>query len=225
MGASPLFGLLALGVAGLAAAASSLYPRWVTRRVLKRMRSCARIDISAYPSGAIRRVVGVVHARGELLEAPLTGRRCVAYEVVVWDGSLRCADERKAVPFVLDDRTGRAVVYPEPLALALALPMAVELAESDPRRRLLLERLAVDLNKRDGTTREVRCVEAALEPGWWAAVLGRGVASVDPSGAPPTEHIGGFRAPAEASMVTIAGSVRVPVCVSDDASVLSDAPR
>jgi hypothetical protein len=61
------------------------------------------------------RVIGRIHRDAKLLEAPLSGRRCVVYELVVDELSSgspslwrRLLDLRQACPFLLEDDSGTA---------------------------------------------------------------------------------------------------------------------
>jgi hypothetical protein len=87
-------------------------------------------ELEAYPdtlvsegSGAVR-VTGRVHGVRELLEAPLTGRPCVAYELIVGGqmpaGYLRLMNQQDARPFLVTDESGTARVDTSgPFRLAL----------------------------------------------------------------------------------------------------------
>jgi hypothetical protein len=86
--------------------------------------------LSEATEGKFMRFVGrVVAAEGELLTAPLTGRRCVAFDAAVFDYVLRFdsfafhhpvehSEPRlltrtlRAMPFMVEDPTGRALVDP-----------------------------------------------------------------------------------------------------------------
>lgn len=69
---------------------------------------------------------------------------------------------------------------------------------------------------------ELRFREGVLEPGAFVAVLGHGVVSLDEAVDRVNEHHGGYREPAGQTKVTISGSSRASVLISDDPSVLLD---
>jgi hypothetical protein len=84
-----------------------------TRRALRRAR---RVSIAEAPEGEVIRIDGRV-AKGETVEAPLSGRLCVYYSITVdepdGDHPFPRARETGGVAFTIDDGTGRAIVDPE----------------------------------------------------------------------------------------------------------------
>ncbi|MDB4961491.1 MAG: hypothetical protein JWP01_1490 [Myxococcales bacterium] len=91
-----------------------------TRRFRRRINRQRLWRLSQLPEGTYGRIVGRAHPIGEPLISPMTGRRCVYYEVVVEGKGLQpkpakmtiVAHEVKAMPFLLVDGTGRAVIDP-----------------------------------------------------------------------------------------------------------------
>ena len=74
------------------------------------MRSVARAHAAVAREGAVVRVVGrVVDHGGEMLVAPVSGRRCVAYEFELRYGNgERILGDHASIPFMLDDGGTRA---------------------------------------------------------------------------------------------------------------------
>lgn len=102
-------------------------------RVADALGSAPCVDIGALREGATARVQGTLEAHeGDVLVAPVSGRRCAAYEVVVeeqrepkrheaeWGGGplwRPLVEEKRAVPFEVGDATGRVLVRPTRLEL------------------------------------------------------------------------------------------------------------
>lgn len=210
------------------ALAASLHPHWIPRSIVRRMREVEHVEIGAFPHGALGRVAGELELVEGELTAPLTGRRCAAYEVVVEElrgaGSRRVVQEIKAVPFVVDDGTGRALVHPEHADFAITADVDDEeagvLVDPTPRQRDFLVRSGHASLAAHNSLTVLRFHEGVLAPGERVAVVGRGVVSIDPSAS--AEHSGGYRAPAGATMVTLASDSRTPLYVSDHPSLLPE---
>ena len=240
--------LLDLFMAALCAstALAAVWGWWAAKnRELKQaLRNAKLVPISKYPNGKRKRIVGELSLLDEALIAPLSGRQCAVYVVVVErpgggsgvGGSMGAdgmgtggpvvpetpAYEMRCASFVIRDQTRRAIVHPEHARVALTM---VEHSTSswsdDPTspeqallRRLAKEELGDLINER------LRFREGVIEPGAVVAVLGHGVVSLDEAPDGPNEHHGGYRAPAGQTKVTVTGSSRAPVLISDDPSVL-----
>src|SRR5690606_11120435 len=126
----PMEALVVLAVvAGVAIVAASLVWNEMAR-IRRELRGAPRVDIAELREGRTGRVVGRV-GDGETLSAPFTGRSCVFYEATVEEyrssgmtGSWRqVVREAVGVPFVLDDGTGRAIVDPRGVRVAVDIYM------------------------------------------------------------------------------------------------------
>lgn len=92
-----------------------------TRRFRRRLKRHRLWRLSELPDGCYGRIVGRAHPIGEPLIAPMTGRRCIYYEVKVEGTGIApspgkmtvIAAETKAIPFLLVDATGRSLVQPD----------------------------------------------------------------------------------------------------------------
>ncbi len=113
--------VVVLGLAGLAVVLFWWFdPR---KRLLRRVRRAPIRSIRELVGGSGGRVIGSAHAHGTTLEAPLSGRRCLYYSVVVrakhgkhWRTIIQ---EKRGVPFVLEDGSGRALIDPDRAEMAL----------------------------------------------------------------------------------------------------------
>ena len=105
-------------------------------RVLHKQDGSKRWSIGRFPDGEVGRVVGIVRAHQRRLLAPLTGRPCVYYEVIVEhvavSGLRLCCIECDTVPFVLEDGSGRGIVEPRGAEVAAAFDHTEELGEYEP---------------------------------------------------------------------------------------------
>jgi hypothetical protein len=222
--------LLDLFMAGLCAS-TALAAVWgwraaKNRQVKQALRNARGVHIGEYPNGARRRIVGELSLLDDALTAPLSGRRCAGYVVAVEHsrGDSTVAYEMKCVSFVIRDMTGRAIVHPEHVRVALATRdySTSSWSESPTSREYaLLRRLAAE-DLEELMNFELRFREGVLEPGAFVAVLGHGVVSLDEAVDRVNEHHGGYREPAGQTKVTISGSSRASVLISDDPSVLLD---
>ena len=97
------------------------------KRIQRKLAAQPRTRINQ-AEGAVR-VSGRVRRIGELLQAPLSGRACVAYELIVESDATsagsdgfrhRWVDRRQACPFLVVDESGEARIDPSgPFLLAL----------------------------------------------------------------------------------------------------------
>jgi hypothetical protein len=205
----------------LSAAGLLLGYRWwrSDERELRRLlRRAERVPIAEVGDGQLARVVGSVMAR-ETIEAPLSGRPCVYFEVVImarvgprWRGVFR---EARGVRFAVDDGSGRALIDPAGAGVSLVkdhssgswiFPTrgsteAAYLARHDLDGRFAYDRL--------------RYREGIIEVGETVAVLGRGVREPDREGA---SEMRGYR-DAAPTVLRLGGSARAPILISDDPDV------
>ena len=146
-----------IGIAALAIlyASGVIARKRLQMRRRRKVRAAGRTPvttIAAAAEGTPIRVVGTVVAPGELLAAPITGRRCVAFCAVfeAHTGEARepwvvVAEERQSIDFAISDGTGRAVIDVATADLELAAnprtgetnattPRVLRDAQSPPRR-------------------------------------------------------------------------------------------
>jgi hypothetical protein len=176
---APVLGLLAVGGYYLARAFGT-----PEARAMRALRAVPRSTIAEFPEGGARRIVGVIEAHeGKTLSAPLSGRPCVAYAVVVEEhprgrNSMvqTIIEDHDAVPFVVADDTGRALIRaagscPTPAMNTVSSTGLFEAASPDFEAYL-----AAHGHSSQGLLfrKHLRCGEGVLEVGARVAVLGIG---------------------------------------------------
>jgi hypothetical protein len=176
--------LLAIGAVGLARV---VYTELLSRdaRTTRTLADRPRTSIRDVADGTVR-VTGRVRRRGELLKAPLSGRSCVAFQLLVehhdHDGWGKLLELRDARPFVIADETGEALIDTAAGPFHLAL-------DSDERggtglfdrigEAQLQTLMSVGAFESPGRTRgKRRYREGILREGETVAVGGRGVREV-----------------------------------------------
>lgn len=218
-------------ILGVTSAVTYLFsPAARLRRTLAR---APRYSIAEAVDGEIVKVAGRLEYAGDALEAPLSGRACVLFELVIeeyrssgksgrWVQIIREVGGRD---FLLRDDTGKALV---------------RVGDDDDRGRGLL--IHKDVNRRSGTCNDatpdleallarhghssqgwffnkaIRYNEGVLEEGEQVVVAGLGRWEPDPD-PDPGALMGGYRdAPRR---LVLGRSEAVPLLVSDDPSVLA----
>lgn len=193
-----------------------------TRRRLSGTQPRAVRDIS---STARCRVAGMVCAVGEPLISPLSGRPCVYYEtrvsrLVGMDPSAlshkyEIAAEKRSVPFLLDDGTGRAFVdlkHAETL-----LENDVDYWAGDRESDVDAEDafLARFKQRRRGLLfkKRLHFVESIIEVGERVAIVAN--TSMESDIDPPD---GPYRTARKTSQLQLVGDSRAPIVITDDAS-------
>lgn len=192
------------------------------RRGLAAARQWAIRDV---PEGQVGRLAGMAAALGEPLVAPLSGRPCVYYDVRVQrHRGLETSDffeleheliaERRTVPFVLDDGTGRAIIDASHGDVGIGVDLERWSDINDPLTPQEEAFLARHGESKRGLIlgKKLRFAESIIEVGERIAVVGTAVREPDPD-APPSEAYRG--APATRPVLT--GTRRDPLLVSDEA--------
>lgn len=170
----------ALGAGVVYLAGHVLTPTWRYRRKLRR---AERRQVAEVGEGEVARIVGKVRATEPLLRSPLLGRPCVAYVTRVRQteamGPGLLLHDANAVPFVLDDATGHALVTATDAHLALAM---TSIAEGRPIRAL--DPLPREFARSLHPDRRVDVDEGVIAEGDLVAVLGAGTREADPDAGP-----------------------------------------
>lgn len=193
-------------------------------RLRRRLRRAPRAELGSLDENTVARITGTVRPMGKrLLEAPLSGRLCVYYSIIVVAARehlgqrTTIGSEQDAMTFVIEDASGRAVVDPEHAQISVAFDFVSESKaafDADPQQRATLERMG--LVKRDWfNTDRLQYREAILEVDDMIAVYGAGVREPDPDAAPtgPYRDSGPQR-------LRFTGTVRYPLLISDDPRML-----
>ncbi len=201
----------------------ALRRRLAERRHRKLMHAAPRFALAEMPENTFGKLVGLARpADGRLLEAPLSGRLCVYYEVSIDAMANRTmlrtlVTEQEGIPFVLADGDSRAFVDPAHAVMSTGIDHVTSstLRLRTPREEALLARhrlLEFSHPLADG----LRYRESILEADERIAVFGGGVREPDPEesaasyrGAPPTR-------------LCITGTSRFPLFISDDPRSVED---
>lgn len=207
--------LLGLAIIGSVGGASWWFAPAQRRR--RTLRAALPWPIAELPEGVMGRVIGHARTLDGTLIAPLSGRPCVAYEIVLSENTRNShrdlAREARGVPFVLEDDGGRAVIDPAGAEYALDLDRRAAgggEATTRPELAAMFERLGLPATL--GTRRTISLREGVIEPGERVAVLGVAAREPDPTAVPA-----GYRGDAP-TRLRLAGSPRYPLVISDHPS-------
>lgn len=162
-----------------------------TRRALNAQE---RVPISEVPEGGIVKIAGRITYLGTPLEAPLSGRRCACWEVVVQERVQRGKNrqwreiirEQATQEFLVEDDTARAKVEAECFP-QMALEQDGHFSSgtfNDPTPELVqfLAENGYETAGLFGFNRTYRFREGVLEEGEAVAVLGKARWEADPDG-------------------------------------------
>ena len=189
------------------------------RRAHRRLlRDTPPYSLGELPEGAVGKITGRVRPFDKrLLEAPVSGRLCVYYDVAIdalaGESMLRVlATEQEGMTFRLDDAGHHAVVDPAHAQVSTGIDCVVmtKLTALDARQRALLARHGL-IGKRIMFADQLRLRESILEADEVVTVIGCGVSEPDPD-APPA---GGYRED-RGSRLRLTGTARYPLIISDD---------
>ncbi|MBK7073656.1 MAG: hypothetical protein IPH44_15255 [Myxococcales bacterium] len=194
---------------GVALAAPVAVRAWKRRRATRAARPAT---IGEALEGVPVRVVGRIVEAEATLQAPMTGRRCAGYHVLVeerasqqweWRG-----ERREGRELVIEDATGRAIVDLTTAAISDEVSVRVG------RTTLDEPTVAALLQARPGPPPrgQLRWRERALEVGTSVAVVGRAVREPDPDA---VHRVTGYRA-GPPTRLRFTGSPARPVLVTDD---------
>jgi|SRR4051812_45723080 hypothetical protein len=212
--------LLAIGAVGLARV---VYAAFLSRdaRTIRALADRPRSSIARGAEGSIR-VTGRVRRHGELLKAPVSGRPCVAFHLLVehytregWDKLLELRDAR---PFVITDDTGEALVDtaagPFHLALNSDERGGTGLFDriGEAQRQALMSVGTFEAPGQNGGKRRYR--EGIVREGENVAVGGRGVREVSAEGAG-----GNPRQPPQ--WLVLRGTAEEPLLISDSLDAIA----
>lgn len=202
-------------------------------RLERLVRNTPCCDLATAPESSIVRLVGQAYAqspRGPGLYAPITGRPCLMYLVAVEqldksngsDEWRQIILERNGVPFLLIDKTGKALIDPTIAHTVLKLDREAKSGPFDaidPSKEAFLAR-HLHTSKSWLFHAELRYREAVIDIGETIAVFGSGVREPDPDGIPN----GDYRAAMPLRM-RFAGSAKYPLIISDDPKATLRTPR
>lgn len=215
-----LAGLLVL-VGGMAVGAASMLvtrsPRSRLRRELRRAPLRSIIDLADGNPGRITGRASAIEQR--VIHAPLSGRPCVLFHVLCEEfrpahSSVEwriAAEEQRGLPFLVTDDSGRAVIDPTQVTVALP-PLVIE-----PLPIYKPSALEIDFRERHGLIgehRQFRYSESIVEPDAVIGVLGAGVREPDPDAQPADA----YRGP-QPMRLRMSGTRKAPLVICDPATL------
>ena len=191
--------LITLASAAAAAAATAAghlaLRRWRERRTRRHLRGARRSAIVEAPNHAVVKITGRLGYALQPILAPLTGRRCALYSVVVWRERALIRDV-DGVSFYLTDPSGHALVEisdPSRLRLALVNDARFRLGTqqvADRELEAFLRWHGRRARRLLGRSEPIQFEEGVLEEGEEVTVCGVGAWEVDPS---PEAWMVGYR--------------------------------
>ena len=216
----------ALLVVGVVAFASWAFWRFSEDQQIRRqLRKTPTKRIQELRDDELGKVVGRARGLTEMLEAPLTGRRCVYFVAVVeehhstgkssyWKTVIR--DSRR-VPFMLEDDSGRALVDATGARIAIDFDGKSQSGTFDDPTPAEQAFLARHGQKGQGWifNRALRYREAVIAEGETIAVLGSGTREPDPDAVPQDAYRG-----EPPTRLRLTSSRKYPLVISDDSSAL-----
>jgi hypothetical protein len=210
---------LLFAILGAIGVAIAMLVIWLgpNQRLARRLRRAATHTIAEFPDTTLGRIIGRAGVETEQLVAPLTGRPCLYYVATVLEQQGKAMrtviEERRGVPFVVDDGTGRAIVDPTPSETRLLLDVDARSTSGTFDDPTEAERAFLARHDQRGTrgrfNRGLCYREAVVEIGETVAVLGVGEREPDPD-APP----GDYRS--QPSRLRVRGTPAAPVVISDE---------
>ncbi|MEZ4402606.1 MAG: GIDE domain-containing protein [Kofleriaceae bacterium] len=192
-----------------------------TARIRRAIKRVVPTTIAQAAEGVPIRIAGVVQP-GETLTAPLTGRVCVLFEMVVEEhvsngksGSWRQrAREVHGVPFAVVDGTGRALIDPRAAQLDVHIDTTTKSGSFDdptPAERAVLARYQV-AGQGWVFNKKLRYREGVFEVGERVTITGVAVREPDPEG---VGQMAGYRG-ASPTRLRVGGRPDAPLMISDD---------
>ena len=189
--------------------------RFADRKHRKWLRKAPTFSIVDMPENTFAKIVG--HARPfreRALEAPISKRLCVYYDVSIDQMSENnslvrtLTSVQDGIPFVLEDHTGVAVIDPAHAFVSSGID-AITTANDDTKlnERELIARTGLRIAR--GTALRFR--EAVLEIDEMVAVYGGGIREPDPEGVAAMTYRDG--AP---TRLHLTGTAKFPLFISDD---------
>jgi hypothetical protein len=188
------------------------------RKHRKLMRDASTFRVRDLPENTFAKIVGHVRPfRDRALEAPLSKRLCVYYDisvdVMVGESMLRTLSTvQDGVSFVLQDDSGGAVIDPAHALVSAGID-AVSTSQNGPltdAERDLVRRSG-GFEKKVGLGDSLRFREAILELDEMVAVFGGGIREPDPEGVAVMTYRDGTP-----TRMHITGTKRFPLYISDD---------
>jgi len=192
------------------------------QRTIRRLRAHVHTPIGDAVDGGSVKLDGTVRLLEERFRAPISGRECALYHVVIrelrqsgkssrW---VTLVDDRRGGDFLLEDETGRALVRASEPRLDLAIVMDAHkrsgaLHGATPELEEVLRRYGQSSSGVFGRAKDLRYEEGVLEEGERAVVLGVSRWELDPD----PSATAGYRG--KARRLVVAAPPGDPLLVSD----------
>ncbi|MDQ3030843.1 MAG: E3 ubiquitin ligase family protein [Myxococcota bacterium] len=225
----PLILLLVLAGAGAIGLGSWFFsPR---QRSLRAIRSVPRVPIAEAVEGSIVRIVGHLRPHSPLLAAPISGRSCAQFDLLIEEHVNRgkshhrktLVHETASCDFLVEDETGRALVETAHLEAVVVFDHHQRsgfLSDPTPELESILTRHGHSSTTLFGLNRTITYREGVLEPGELVAVLGRARWEDDPEPGAIDAQRGGYRDSSRRRRLVLERGELGPVRASDDPSAL-----
>ena len=189
----------------------------------QRFRRMRRTPLAALNESRAWKVVGRVRAEGEMLEAPLSGKACVLYEVLVESRTESSAyyppaAAGKAVPFWVEEGELRVLVDPRSVRTWLK-PQLVDntgVLREPPEALVRFLRERGRSERTEWGRQPLAYCETAIAEGDTVAVIGVARSEVDPNAGP---ELMGYRA--SPTRMRMLATEEHPVLVSNRAGAMS----
>lgn len=199
------------------------------RRFANQIRKAGSVALADVPEAMLVRVTGhAIPIDGRVLDAPLSGRRCLFYRASVfrhtapnqgntYDSVREIATEQQGVPFLIENDGTRALVDTAEARLLCVFDHTSEsLAAYDasPQQRALLVRHDQIQKNIWFTTHHLEYKEAIIEVGERVTLCGYAMREPDPDGGVTGEA--DYRTSAGGMRLRFSGTPKVPLLVTDD---------
>lgn len=181
-----------------------------------------QISIADFPMGGRARIGGRVSYAGPPITAPLSGRPCAFYELLIEEAGRRdniwrtVLRETEGTDFVVQDRSGKALVRAQGSRIAVVKDhhrFSGVFNRPSPEMQALFDRHGIDTNYL-AFDRKLRFREGVLEAGEEAGVVGWGQCEPDDDARPTTNAYRNF-----ATQLVMVSTPGQPVTVSDHQAV------
>ncbi len=192
-----------------------------------------RVLIDQFPESAVGKIVGRLVYVDEPLRAPLTGRCCAQYRVIVEEyrssgnsGSWHTIiEDEKSRDFMLWDETGEALVRMSGAQVAVTKDTHYRSGTFNDATPLLESFLAKHRHQSTGVffNKNLRYKEGVLEEGEEVAICGMGRWENYPDPSTPSTASGSHDE--RSKLLIISNSKQVPLYVSDDYKILEKRNR
>lgn len=194
-------------------------------RIKRAIRKAKQVYVSDVVEGTAAKVVGTLSYTGQILTAPLSGRQCAFYEVVVEEyrssgksGSWReIIKETRFADFFLQDSSGRAMIRMNAAQVVVVKDSHSKSGTFDNATGIEEAFLRKHGRKSEGWVfnKKIRYKEGVLERGEHVAVYGHGTWEADPD---PSSVAADYRGTARRLVMRTVQDA--PLYVSDDVSTM-----